>query len=195
LTFKCIRNDIDVNVFKQEIGLIDEYSQELSKVIDDFRSFFKDNKNKEETSFNQILNSSLKIMQNSFDQNNIKIIKDLECEDKFYSYPREIKQVILNILKNSEDALLENNIKNAYISAQTKCDNKCDKRYIIIKDNAKGISEDALSKIFNPYYSTKKEKDGTGLGLYMSKTIIEEHCDGKLSVQNDENGAVFTIEI
>ncbi|RLA72299.1 MAG: histidine kinase, partial [Epsilonproteobacteria bacterium] len=88
-----------------------------------------------------------------------------------------------------EDALQEKDIQNPTITIETK-DN-----ILMISDNGGGIPEDIMDKIFDPYFSTKTKKDGTGLGLYMSKTIIEEHCGGKLSVSNGEDGAVFTIEL
>jgi signal transduction histidine kinase len=83
--------------------------------------------------------------------------------------------------------LLEKNINNPTITIKT------DKNILTISDNGGGIPEDIIDKIFEPYFSTKEQKDGTGLGLYMSKTIVEQHCSGKLNVSNNEDGAVFKI--
>ncbi len=99
--------------------------------------------------------------------------------------------VILNIIKNAEDILIEKEVKTPYIKIITY--SKDDEEILEIHDNGGGVPEDIIQNIFNPYFSTKLEKNGTGLGLYMSKTIIEEHCGGKLSVSNNENGAVFKI--
>jgi nitrogen fixation/metabolism regulation signal transduction histidine kinase len=106
-------------------------------------------------------------------------------------YQNEVMQVILNILKNSEDNFLEKNIKNKNISISTY---KKENEYIIsICDNGGGIENEILPNIFNPYYSTKIEKNGTGLGLYMSKIIIEEHNSGLLNVNNLNDGVCFDI--
>ena len=170
---------------------ITENSKHLSNTIDDFRDFFKPNKEKRESTFNEIVSDVLNIVESSIATKNISIIKDLKNEDKFSSYPNEIKQVVLNLIKNADDILLDNEIKEAIIKISTYDD---DNNIILeISDNAGGIPEDIIDKIFDPYFSTKTKKDGTGLGLYMSKTIIEEHCSGKLIASNSETGAVFKI--
>jgi len=194
LQIKLMMDDVNHEFFTQEIKLIDSYSQHLSKTIDDFRSFFKDNKNKETTTLDYIVNSTLEIVKVSVENKNIKIVTDLNCHVEFETYPNEVKQVVLNIIKNAEDVLLEKEVKNPTITIQTICSSNETSKQLIIKDNAGGIPEDIIDKIFDPYFSTKLEKDGTGLGLYMSKTIIEDHCAGKLRVANDEDGAVFRIE-
>ncbi len=166
---------------------ISQYAQHLSSTIDDFREFFKSNKEKRDTTYDELIQSVLNIIEVSVKNKNINLIKNLNCKDTFNTYPNEIKQVILNLIKNAEDILLEKNIKNPTIKIETSCG------ILTISDNGGGISEDIKEKIFDPYFSTKTKKDGTGLGLYMSKTIIEEHCGGRLSVSNDKDGAVFSI--
>ena len=194
LQFKCIMDDINKDLFENELKQIDQYSQHLSKTIDDFRNFFKEDKEKELISFSKIVNDTLEIVEVSLKNKNINIITNIECEEKFETYSNELKQVLLNLIKNSEDALIENKVKYPTITIKTLCNNNCDKQTLIIQDNAGGIPPEIIEEIFKPYFSTKKEKDGTGLGLYMSKTIIEDHCKGHLSVKNDSYGAVFSIE-
>jgi len=170
---------------------ISEYSQHLSNTIDDFREFFKPNKEKREVTFDELTQGVLSIVATVIQTQHIQIIQDLQCHDTFYSYPNELKQVILNLIKNAEDILLEKQIQNAWI--KIKSYNEQNSIILEISDNGGGIPNDILDKIFDPYFSTKKEKDGTGIGLYMSKTIIESHCKGKLSASNDSVGAIFKI--
>lgn len=121
------------------------------------------------------------------------MIQELNCHDTFITYPNELKQVILNLIQNAEDALIEKQIENPYIKISTYKENN--QLTLEVSDNAGGVLEDIIDDIFNPYFSTKIQKDGTGLGLYMSKTIIEEHCNGELSVSNSTEGAVFRIAL
>jgi C4-dicarboxylate-specific signal transduction histidine kinase len=172
---------------------ITDTAMHLSQTIDDFREFFKPRKEKRETSYTEIVESVLQIIGNSIITKNIKIIKELHACEKFNSYPNEIKQVVLNLLKNAQDAFLEAEVENPYILIRSF--KKEGKHILEICDNAGGVPKALKAKIFEPYFSTKKKKDGTGLGLYMSKTIIEEHCNGKLCVENSKEGAVFHIEL
>ena len=113
--------------------------------------------------------------------------------ENIITYPTEIQQVILIILKNAEDVLIEKNIENKKIFIETSKNEHLVK--IKIEDNAGGISSKIIDKIFDPYFSTKKEKEGTGIGLYMSKIIIHEHCNGTLKVKNGKFGASFEIKL
>jgi len=173
---------------------ISSYAQHLSITIDDFRSFFKANKTKTSTSLKIIVESTLAIVETSLQNKDIELVKNFQCNKEFFIYENEVKQVILNLIKNAEDVLLEKGIKNPRIELQDSCGIDGDNPTLFIKDNGGGIPENIKEKIFDPYFSTKIKKDGTGLGLYMSKIIIEEHCKGQLSVYNEDDGAVFMIE-
>ena len=192
LIFKLMLDDIDKKEFENELNLISDYSQHLSKTIDDFRGFFKEDKNKEVTSLSKIVNETLDIIKISLENKNIKIIESLCCNLSLETYPSEVKQVLLNLIKNAEDVLLVKEVKNPTITIETLC-SKDNNIILVVKDNGGGIPLDIIDKIFDPYFSTKKEKDGTGLGLYMSKIIIEEHCGGKMDISNDDDGAIFKI--
>ena len=168
-----------------------ELLQFLSTTINDFRDFFKPDKAKKFITLTTPINKTLQIIESSLLNNNIEIIKDFQIDDELSLYQNEMTQVILNILKNSEDNFLEKNILNPKITISTQEEHGT---YIIsISDNGGGIPEDILPNIFNPYFSTKDEKNGTGLGLYMSKTMIEKHHGGKLRVYNTEDGVIFKI--
>ncbi len=189
ISLKAQLNKLDNTTAIELSNKISGYSQHLSTTIDDFREFFRSNKEKRDTTYNELIKSVLNIVETSIINQNISIKKDLNCNDTLYTYPNEIKQVILNILKNAEDILLEKNIQNPTITIKTQCG------ALFISDNAGGIPIDIIDKVFDPYFSTKTKKDGPGLGLYMSKTIIEKHCGGELTVSNNEEGAVFTIKL
>jgi len=180
-------NDINSELFQKELKLIDSYSQHLSSTIDDFRGFFKDNKVKEKTTFKKLVNGTLDIIKVSIENKNIKIITNFKDDNEFETYPNELKQVILNLIKNAEDVILEKNINNGKIEINS------DNNILIIKDNAGGIPKDIIDRVFEPYFTTKEQGKGTGMGLYMSKMIIEENMKCSLEVFNNKDGACFTI--
>jgi len=191
LEVKAILNKTDNETIIQAAQNISQYSQHLSETINDFRDFFKPTKEQKEVSFDEIIKSVMGIVEVSIENKNIKILKELNTQKKFYTYPNELKQVILNLIKNAEDILLDNEIANPYIKITTYKD---ENNFILeVSDNGGGIKEDIIEKVFDPYFSTKIEKNGTGLGLYMSRTIIQEHCSGRLNVSNGTDGAVFKI--
>jgi len=191
LNLKAKLGKADKDTIEQMTEKISDYSQHLSQTIDDFRDFFKPTKGKGTVDLNELLKSVLTIAEVSLIKRDIKIIKELGQIEPFSSYSNELKQVILNLIKNAEDVLVENKISNPIIRLCT-CQ-EGDNVVFKIRDNGGGISEDIIDKIFDPYFSTKTEKNGTGLGLYMSKIIIEDHCKGKLDVKNNTEGAVFSI--
>ncbi len=172
---------------------ITDHSKHLSETIDDFREFFRPKKEKKETSFQEIVGSVLKIIGVSIETKNIEIVEEFEDECRLNTYLNELKQAVLNLLKNAEDALLEQKIDNPYI--KIKMYKKNTTAILEISDNAGGISQEIQEKIFEPYFSTKTKKDGTGLGLYMSKIIIQEHCKGLFYFKNTQEGACFVIQI
>ncbi|WP_228277312.1 sensor histidine kinase [Aliarcobacter cryaerophilus] len=128
-----------------------------------------------------------------FKNNNIEIVCDIDKNIVLNSYLNELQQVILNILKNAKDALIENDIKSPYIKIEAKVDEK--NIYLSITDNAGGIKTEPINKIFEAYFTTKPQSQGTGIGLYMSKMILEKSMKGKLFVENIEDKARFTIKL
>ena len=166
----------------------------LSKTIDDFRNFFSPNKSKELVKITDIVEENLQVIGKSLENNNVEVEKDFKSETSVFIYSRELLQVLINIFKNAKEALVENKIYNAKISIITREDEA--QVYISICDNGKGIPDKIINRIFEPYFTTKSEKNGTGLGLYMSKTIIDKHFHGKLTAENMESGgACFKISI
>ena len=163
----------------------------MSKTIDDFRDFFKPATGKKKTSFHQILNLVLSMIEVLIENKGIKLEIDVQSQSTFESFENELTQVLLNLINNSIDALIDNCIENPFIKISIFEKNG---KYILkLEDNAGGIPISIINHIFEPYFSTKKEKHGTGLGLYMSKVIVEEHCKGELSVVNTEKGIIFNI--
>jgi signal transduction histidine kinase len=187
--------------FDSALTSINSSAQYLSHTIDDFRNFFNPNNSKvQEFNITKTFNKILSILSAQFIAKKIEIIKNIE-NIKLSSIENELMQVLINILNNSRDVLekIEDQKRLIFIDSY-----KNQKNLIIeIKDNAKGISEEIIDRIFEPYFTTKHKSQGTGIGLYMSKSIIEKHLNGTITVTNTtytyENtkykGAKFTIEI
>jgi len=172
---------------------IASYINHLSTTINDFRDFFKPDKAMEPVLLGQLINATLAMINSSIKNNNINVIQKLDDEVEFMTYANEIKQVLLNLLKNAEDALTIKGVENPTIMIATF--NEPNFVNLIVQDNAGGVPVEIIRKIFDPYFSTKENKNGTGIGLYMSRSIIEEHCGGELTVENKRDGAAFKIRL
>jgi len=192
LRFKNSLKQYDEKFFDENLKKIENYTKHLSNTIEDFRNFFKPNKKIESINIRGMIERALSILSVSLINHDIKLKKDYNNSTKIRTYANEVMHVILNIVKNAEDVLIERDIKDALIEIKTY--EKGDNHIIEISDNGGGIDEDIIDRIFDPYFSTKQKK-GTGIGLYMSKIIIEDHCGGEISVKNSDKGAVFYISL
>ena len=159
----------------------------MSNTIDDFRGFFRLDKEKKSFQVKDTTKSVISMLHAQLSSHNIKIIIEGD-EFEYYGFQSEYQQVILNIINNAKDAFIENKIENPAIEI-TLNDN-----FINIKDNAGGIKEDVIKRIFEPYFTTKEQGKGTGMGMYMSKMIIEDNMDASLHVNNTKDGAEFRME-
>ncbi|MFA6188623.1 MAG: PAS domain S-box protein [Sulfuricurvum sp.] len=185
--------DVSVEHFKQEAEDILKQTEYLSKTIDDFRNFFRPNKEKDEVKVQDILLEAKQIIGKSLEYHNIELTIADDDTQAIHTYSRELLQVFLNLLKNAKEALEEKNPDEGYI--HVRVESAGDSVVIRICDNGGGIDPAIISRIFDPYFSTKDKKTGTGLGLYMSKTIVEKHLHGTITATNTDSGVCFTITI
>ncbi len=185
---------LDPENFNEQINSIEEYTHGLSSTIDDFRKMYEPSQRTLPVPLHDLLEKSAAIISASFNEQNISIAVHGEDNILETLVTGELYQVILNILKNSQEAFLEKEISPANIDIDVTPEE--DKLHIAIKDNAGGIEADALKHVFDPYFSTKdKKRVGHGLGLYMSKNIVEQQCHGELTADNIDGGACLTIII
>ena len=168
-------------------------TQELSKTIDDFRNFFRPENGAQEILVKKLFDDALGVIGKSLENNQVEFVLNLDENKKVTTYTRELMQVFINIIKNAKEALIDKKVEAKKITVYSSEDKKNFK--VRICDNAGGINVEIIDKVFNPYFTTKGEKNGTGLGLYMSRTIVEKHLEGSLSVENDDEGACFEIVI
>jgi signal transduction histidine kinase len=165
----------------------------MSHTIDDFRNFYNVKKEKIDFNIKDELEKTIELIEFSYIKKHIKIEKSNFQNFMIKGYPNELLQSFLILFQNSKDVLAEKKIDNAYIKITMKIDNnKC---IIIFEDNGGGIQEDIIDKIFTPYFSTKDIKSGTGIGLFMAKTIIEKHLNGVIVPSNTKVGAKFEIRL
>ena len=172
---------------------IEQITQHMSQTIDDFGNFFSKNKVQNKELFYSIVYESLLVIKGDLTSTSTEVIKDIAEDMEFCGYVSELKQVLVILIKNANDALRNNNVTNPRIFIKAFEENGVYK--VVVSDNAGGIPSDIIGKIFDPYFTTKHKSRGTGIGLYMAKMIVEEGMKGYIKVQNNESGAEFRIDI
>ena len=165
----------------------------MSQTISDFQNFFKPQGEKEVFSIEKACRDAYFILESSLKAHGIEVIFHITQDVTINGYKTEYSQVILNLLSNAKDILIERQIKNPKIELEIKDGNHF--ALVKIKDNAGGVDASIIDKIFEPYFTTRHQTQGTGIGLYMSKNIIERNMHGYINVVNVEDGALFTVKV
>jgi C4-dicarboxylate-specific signal transduction histidine kinase len=176
-----------------QLQKIQETSHFLSRTINDFRNFFRPDKDREAIQLSVLMERSLEVMSSPFQKHQVQFIRETQELPALLTHPNELQQVLLNLLKNALDVLVEREIPTKQIVFRLFSEHE--QQVLELEDNAGGIPEDVLPQIFEPYFSTKSKLNGTGLGLYMSKMIIEDHLQGALVAENRTHGACFRVTI
>jgi len=181
-----------VTIF-EKLNEIEKLTSYMSKTIDDFTNFFHPEKEKREFGIEELVQNTYTVVKGALNAASIEFTPILDKNYAIYSYIKELEHVLIIIFNNAKDALLDKDASARKITLEA-CE---DEKYVFIKisDNGGGIEKKNLNKVFEPYFSTKHKSQGTGLGLYMAKMIIEEGLDGHLSVYNNDIGATFEIAI
>jgi PAS domain S-box-containing protein len=185
--------DLNRESLDHSVGTSMELIKHMSKTINDFRNYFRPDKEKAEFNVNEAITNTVSLIEESFNTLHIGIEVVAQDDPSILGYRNEFAQALLNILNNARDALMEKQIKNPRMTITI---NREDGRAVItISDNAGGVPDEIMGKIFDPYFTTKGPQDGTGVGLFMAKAIIEKNMGGRLVARNAGEGAEFRIEV
>lgn len=182
--------NIDKDELLDSIDKLNHITKYMSNTIDDFKNFFATNKEKTEFKLSDQINSSLGIIITGLRKNGIFVDIVIKKNPTIFGYKNEYTQVLINILNNAKDALVDRKIKEPKIIITLDSNNK--NSILSVEDNAGGIQVKPIDNIFKPFFTYGK-KEGTGIGLFMSKLIIEKNMNGKLLVSNEKAGASFKI--
>jgi len=186
-------NDLTEQELDEDIDDTMKVLQQISETIDDFRNFFSYENEASSLYINELVSRAISFVKPSFVNKGIRIELDEEPNVTVEGYPNEYVQALLNIILNARDALLHRHVAQPLMSIRVFRENG--RSVVTVRDNGGGIPEDVLPKIFDPYFTTKQQGKGTGIGLYMSKMIIEKKMHGGLTVCNVDGGAEFRIEV
>ena len=185
--------EMDSEQMAAEVGTAMDVIAYMSRTIDDFRNFFHQDKQRRSFVVNEMVARSLDFLLPGLKSCGISVECREEPDVRVEGYPSEYMQALINILNNAKDVLLERRVTRPLISISIFWENR--RAVVTIRDNGGGIREDVLPRIFDPYFTTKEQGKGTGIGLYMSKAIIEKSVDGRLTARNVDDGAEFRIEV
>jgi len=184
---------LDSDTMSKKSNEAENLLEYMSKTIDDFRDFFMPSREKKKFFVKEAVDVIMSIVETSAKEKNISLHVNISEYEKIYGHKNEFEQVLLNIITNAKNALMSKQIINPKIDISLRVDEQFS--YLFIGDNAGGIEVEPIDKIFEPYFTTREDSGGTGIGLYMSKLIIEKNMGGILMVKNDNDGAIFTIRL
>ncbi|ACH39131.1 sensor ATPase, GAF domain-containing [Citrifermentans bemidjiense Bem] len=187
------RGDFNKEYLRESVAKFMKVLSHTSKTIDDFRTFFKPDREMVPFRVTEVVDKALSLVAESLKHLEIKVTVHSVDDPAIMGHPNEFSQAILNILFNARDAFKERSISCRQIEIRIFLEDET--AVVTIGDNAGGIPEEIMDKIFDPYFTTRGPEQGTGIGLYMTKMIIEKNIPGKLSVRNTEKGAEFRIEV
>jgi signal transduction histidine kinase len=170
-----------------------ELIQHMSQTIDDFRNYFRPDKEKVDFNIRETIEHSLSLLEGSLQNPRVSVEIITKDDLVIHGYRNEFAQVLLSILNNARDALIEKQADDRRVKISISSEGG--KAVVSIADNAGGIPPEIMGKIFDPYFTTKGPQLGTGVGLFMAKTIIEKNMGGRLGVSNNADGAEFRIEV
>lgn len=176
---------------QESFSKIHDLTRHMAQTINDFRNLYRFNKEKVAFSPSEKVRQLLALVEGNLREKNISVIVSAEEKVLALGFPNQFAQVVLNLLNNSRDALVERKVPNPKIWIDISKNGTSS--LVMIKDNAGGIPPDIMHRIFEPYFTTREE--GTGIGLSMSRTIIEQNMSGRITVRNDNEGALFTLEL
>ena len=193
MRLKAIMSNNEGTEFIENLVKIEQQSVYMSQTISDYRNFFSTDKPKEYCRASSLIKNALSLIDHTLKSYSIKFEKNILNDAIIYTYRNEVLHVLIVLLKNSIDMFAENKITGGKIVISVDHDDKfCS---IHVYDNAGGISKNIIKKLFIPYFTTKNKSNGTGLGLYMSRLIIHEHCEGQIDVSSEGNETVFTVKL
>jgi PAS domain S-box-containing protein len=193
LVFASESGSLSKNHLKASVDDAMQIILSLSQTLNNFRNLFTPDKGRSRFNVNQVVAATVSFVEENFKEEQLAIdVKSID-EPFINGYMHEYSQVLLNILFNARDALCERRNGNARVTVCSFAEEG--KAVVTITDNAGGINKEAMERIFEPYFTTKQKRNGTGVGLFMAKSVIENHMGGHLSVRNVDGGAEFRIEV
>lgn len=183
--------ELDEKSMRDYVAQGHQVAENMSKTIDDFRDFFRPNKEKQAFSLRQAVDSALSILSASLKNHGIAVELDIPQDVEAWGYPNEFGQVLVNLFNNAREAIREHRPNGGRIILAVRATGEWAE--VFLRDNGGGIKEEILSRVFEPYFTTKKQ--GTGIGLYMSRMIVVDSMGGSLSAANRGEGAEFLVRI
>ncbi len=189
-----MQNEMDMitsKSIKETTAFIEDMTQDMSQTINDFMNFTKPTDEKKLVKLQDIIDDIMRLMSAQLKNHNIEFISEIEEGLSFLTYKKDLEHVFINLFSNARDAFEEGDreVKQIRVKAYVE-DERC---IIKVSDTAGGIKSDVIGRIFEPYFTTKEQGKGTGLGLFMSKKMVLETLSGRLDVENIDDGVEFTL--
>jgi len=185
-------DDLETEYFKQTIGNSQDIIQKMSAIIDDFRYFFNPRQEKSPFNIDDQIKDSIEMVKDRINISEVDVSIDNQTDKRVYGYPNQFSQVVLNIMNNSLDAMRDNKEKRKISIDISEKNNTIS---VLLSNNGSLIDDETLKKVFDPYFTTKDKEDGTGIGLYMTKMIIESNFGGTIQMYNEDENVVTKIDI